>query len=98
MRFYPDIPSRRFRTLVRDLLVLVLLVGFALIGLWVHDVVDKLAVLGEGVRKVGDAVPFCSSVTLVLLPSGAGLDGLDQGIWSVNLGGRRDQYPALHGR
>ena len=58
MRFYPDIPSRRFRTLVRDLLVVVLLVGFALIGLWVHDTVDKLAVLGEGVRKVGSSVPF----------------------------------------
>ena len=58
MRLYPDIPSRRFRTLVRDLLVVVLLVGFALVALWVHDTVDKLAVLGEGVRKVGSAVPF----------------------------------------
>ena len=58
MRLYPDIPSRRFRTIVRDLLVLVLLVCFALIGLWVHDVVDKLAVLGEGVRKAGEAVPL----------------------------------------
>ena len=58
MRFYPDIPSRRFRSVVRDLLVVVLLIGFALIGLWVHDTVDKLAVLGEGVRKVGSAVPF----------------------------------------
>ena len=54
----PTFPSRRFRSLVRDLLVIVLLVGFALIGLWVHDTVDKLAVLGEGVRKVGSAVPF----------------------------------------
>src|SRR5919107_56492 len=52
MRLYPDIPARRLRTLVRDLLVLVLLVCFALIGLWVHDVFDKLAVLGEGVRTV----------------------------------------------
>src|SRR5215211_2636570 len=58
MRLYPDIPARRLRTVVRDLLVVVLIVCFALIGLWVHDVVDKLAVLGEGVRKVGDAVPF----------------------------------------
>jgi len=58
MRFYPDIPARRLRTVVRDLLVLVLLVCFALIGLWVHDLVDKLAVLGEGVRKAGAAVPF----------------------------------------
>ena len=58
MRLYPDIPSRRFRTLVRDLLVIVLLIGFGLVGLWVHDTVDKLAVLGEGVRTVGEKVPF----------------------------------------
>jgi hypothetical protein len=58
MRFYPDIPARRFRTLVRDLLVLLLLVCFALIGLWVHDLVDKLAILGEGVRKAGSKVPL----------------------------------------
>jgi hypothetical protein len=58
MRFFPDIPKRRLRTLVRDLLVLLLLICFALIGLWVHDLVDKLAVLGEGVRKAGSKVPF----------------------------------------
>jgi hypothetical protein len=57
MRLYPDIPARRFRTFVRDALVLILLLCFALIGLWVHDLVDKLAVLGEGVRKAGSAVP-----------------------------------------
>ena len=37
---------------------MILLVCFALIGKWVHDVVDKLAVLGEGVRKAGSAVPL----------------------------------------
>src|SRR3954470_21681353 len=58
MRFFPDIPKRRLRTLVRDLLVLLLLICFALIGLWVHDLVDRLAVLGEGVRKAGSKVPF----------------------------------------
>jgi len=58
MRFYPDIPARRFRTIVRDLLVVLLVICFALIGLWVHDLVDKLAVLGEGVRKAGSAVPL----------------------------------------
>jgi hypothetical protein len=58
MRFYPDIPARRFRTLVRDALLLVLLLFLTLLALWVHDTVDKLAVLGEGVRKVGSAVPF----------------------------------------
>jgi hypothetical protein len=58
MRLYPDIPSRRLRTFVRDALVLILLLCFALIGLWVHDLVDNLAVLGEGVRKAGSAVPL----------------------------------------
>jgi hypothetical protein len=57
MRLYPDIPARRLRTFVRDALVLILLLCFALIGLWVHDLVDNLAVLGEGIRKAGSAVP-----------------------------------------
>src|SRR5215212_1366394 len=58
MRFYPDLPARRLRSLVRDLLVIAALVAFALLGLWVHDLIDKLAVLGEGVRKVGSSIPF----------------------------------------
>jgi hypothetical protein len=58
MRFYPDLPARRLRSLVRDVLIVAALVAFALLGLWVHDLIDKLAVLGEGVRKVGSAVPF----------------------------------------
>src|SRR5215211_3951435 len=58
MRLYPDLPARRLRTIVRDLLVVVLLVCFALIGLWAHDVIDKVSVLGEGVRRVGEEVPF----------------------------------------
>ncbi|MDX6475730.1 MAG: hypothetical protein QOH95_1241 [Gaiellaceae bacterium] len=35
-----------------------LLVVSALVALKVHDTVDKLAVLGEGVRKVGGSVPL----------------------------------------
>jgi hypothetical protein len=58
MRFYPDIRARRANTLVRDVLVLILLVVFAWLGLRVHATVDKLAVLGEGVRKAGGAVPL----------------------------------------
>jgi len=58
MRFYPDIPGRRFRALARDLLVLAALVLFAALGAWVHDLIDNLAVLGEGVRKVGSSIPF----------------------------------------
>jgi hypothetical protein len=58
MRLYPDVPRRRFATLAYDLLLLVLLLALAAIALKVHDAVDKLAVLGEGVRKAGGSVPF----------------------------------------
>jgi hypothetical protein len=56
MRYYPDIPSRRASTLVRDLLTVALLVLFAWIALKVHDAVDRLAVLGEGVNEAGSSV------------------------------------------
>ena len=56
MRFYPDIPSLRVRTLAHDLLVLVALAFFAWLGLKVHDTVNKLAVLGQGVHDAGAAV------------------------------------------
>ena len=56
LRLYPDIPGRRARTLVRDLLVLLLLVLFAWIGVKVHDTVDDLSVLGSGVAASGTAV------------------------------------------
>jgi hypothetical protein len=58
VRFYPDVPSARARAIARDLLVLVLLALFAWLGLKVHDAVDRLAVLGEGVREVGENVPL----------------------------------------
>jgi hypothetical protein len=56
MRYYPDIPSRRASTLVRELLTVALLVLFAWIALKVHDAVDRLAVLGEGVNEAGSSV------------------------------------------
>ena len=56
MRLYPDIPSRRASTLVRDLLTIVLLVVLAWIALVVHDAVDRLAVLGEGVNAAGSSI------------------------------------------
>ena len=58
IRLYPDIPSRRTAALLADAAVIALLVLFAWLGLAVHNAVDKLAVLGEGVRDVGDAVPL----------------------------------------
>ena len=58
MRLYPDVPRRRVAAVSYDLLLIVLLAALALVGLKVHDAVDQLAVLGEGVRKAGGAVPF----------------------------------------
>lgn len=58
MRLYPDVPGRRAGTLAHDALLVVLLLALAAIGLKVHAAVDRLAVLGEGVRKAGGSVPF----------------------------------------
>lgn len=56
MRLYPQLPGLRIGTVARDLLIVALLLLFALIGKEVHDAVDELAVLGEGVRSGGEAV------------------------------------------
>ena len=56
MRLYPDVPSRRARTVLGDLLALALVLVFAWLGITVHDAVDRLAVLGEGVSGAGSAV------------------------------------------
>jgi hypothetical protein len=56
MRFYPELRSRRIATVLSDLAVIALLLLFAWLGLKVHDAVDRLAVLGEGVRNTGTAV------------------------------------------
>jgi len=56
MRFYPDLRGQRLGLLARDLAVVLALVLFGKIALEVHDAVDKLAVLGEGVESAGGAV------------------------------------------
>jgi hypothetical protein len=56
MRLYPQLHGPRARTLSADVASIVLLVLFALAGLKVHDAVDRLAVLGEGVQATGGAV------------------------------------------
>jgi hypothetical protein len=55
---YPELPGRRLATLGHDVLLLVLLALLAWLGLKVHDTVDKLSVLGHGVREVGSKVPL----------------------------------------
>lgn len=56
MRLYPDQPWRRIELMARDLALILALVLFALIALEVHDAVDRLAVLGEGVESAGRGV------------------------------------------
>ena len=56
MRLYPDLPGRRLDLIARDLATVLALVLFGKIALEVHDAVDQLAVLGEGVESAGNAV------------------------------------------
>jgi hypothetical protein len=56
VRLYPELTAPRNRALVADLASIILLVLFAWAGLQVHDAVDRLAVLGEGVEASGSAV------------------------------------------
>lgn len=81
MRFYPDVPSQRAATLFTDLVVLALLALFAWLGLKVHDVIDELAVLGQGVHDAGTAVEggfqrAADAVEEVPLVGGEVADGL----------------------
>jgi len=56
VRLYPDLPGRRLDLIARDLATVLALVLFGKIALEVHDAVDQLAVLGEGVESAGNAV------------------------------------------
>jgi hypothetical protein len=56
MRLYPDTADDRGRAVARDALTILTLIVLAWIALKVHDAVDKLAVLGTGVRDSGNAV------------------------------------------
>ena len=56
MRLYPDIPARRMAVMGRDLVVLLLILLVAWLGVRVHNAVDELAVLGQGVRDAGESV------------------------------------------
>ena len=56
MRLYPDLRGPRLDAMARDAATLLGLFLFAKIGLAVHDAVDKLAILGDGVESAGQAV------------------------------------------
>ena len=56
MRIYPQQPARRIDLVARDAATILALVFLALVALKVHDAVDRLAVLGDGVESAGTAV------------------------------------------
>ena len=56
MRLYPDTADDRGRAVARDALTILTLIVLAWLALKVHDAVDELAVLGEGVRDSGEVV------------------------------------------
>jgi hypothetical protein len=56
MRFYPEIPSQRRSAIARDVAVLLLLALFAWLGFAVYQTVDRLTVLGTGVKDAGSSV------------------------------------------
>jgi hypothetical protein len=56
MRLYPDTADDRGRAVAKDALLILTLIVLAWLALKVHDTVDKLAVLGSGVRESGEAV------------------------------------------
>ena len=56
MRLYPDVPSRRTRTIALDVAVLLAVALFAWLGFKVHDGVEELTVVSRGVQDTGTAV------------------------------------------
>jgi hypothetical protein len=56
MRFYPDVPARRTATLAADAAVVLLVVLFAWLGVVVHDAVEELTSVSDGVQRVGGTV------------------------------------------
>jgi hypothetical protein len=56
VHLYPELAGPRYRALVADLASIALLMLFVWAGVKVHDAVDQLAVLGEGVEATGSAV------------------------------------------
>jgi len=56
MKLYPDLPRRRTATVAGDLVLLLAVLAFAWLGTTVHDAVEELTVVSEGVQEVGGTV------------------------------------------
>jgi hypothetical protein len=53
VKFYADLPAVRFRQLFTDLLVVVWVYAWIRFAMWLHDLVDKLAVPGRRLEEAG---------------------------------------------
>lgn len=53
MRWYADVPGRRARQVLADLLMLGWVVGWVLVGRWVFDLVSTLAAPARPLREAG---------------------------------------------
>ncbi len=56
MKLYADRPGRRARQLLTDLLVVVWVYAWVRLGLWLHDLVEKLAAPGRKVESAGNGL------------------------------------------
>ena len=56
MRLYPDLPPRRAATIAADLAVVLAVAAFAWLGVTVHDAVEELTAVSDGVQEVGSTV------------------------------------------
>jgi hypothetical protein len=56
MRLYPDLPARRTATMAGDVATLLAVLLFAWLGFVVHDAVEELVSVTDGVQQVGGTV------------------------------------------
>jgi hypothetical protein len=56
VKFYADLPGKRARQLLMDLLVIVWVYAWVRLGLWLHDLVEKLAGPGRKLESAGNGL------------------------------------------
>src|SRR3712207_360811 len=56
MRLYPDLSRPRTRTIAGDAAVVLVVIVFAWLGTVVHDAVEELLAISDGVQSAGTAV------------------------------------------
>jgi hypothetical protein len=56
VKFYADLPSRRLRQFVTDLLVIAWVYAWVRVGKWLYDLVERLAAPGRDVERAGNGL------------------------------------------